>query len=157
MAAKKKTRKKPAKLKKTAAKKRRPIRKKATKKNLKKKPALKKAAVKTKALANKKSPGAKTRGTLEKRVPEERRKVETEAFAPGERRPSPALQSGDLQGISNVEGADSESVSELIEEGNAFEADVVTGVEEAGKRSSREVHTREVPEDDVPGEYLDEE
>jgi hypothetical protein len=65
-------------------------------------------------------------------------------------------QSGDLQGLSNVESADSESVDELIEEGNAFEAGVVDGVEEAGDRGEREVHTREVPEDDVPGEYLDE-
>jgi len=65
-------------------------------------------------------------------------------------------ESGDLQGLSNVESADSESVDELVEEGNAFEAGVVSGVEEAGRRGEREVHTREVPEDDVPGEYLDE-
>jgi hypothetical protein len=64
-------------------------------------------------------------------------------------------QSGDLQGLSRREGADSESVEELIEEGNAFEADVVTGVEEAGEDDEREVHTHEVPEDDVPDEYLD--
>jgi len=66
-------------------------------------------------------------------------------------------QSGDLQGLSDVETADSESVDELIEEGNAFEAGVVSGVEDAAKRGEREVHTREVPEDDVPGEYSDEE
>src|SRR5438105_4182017 len=66
-------------------------------------------------------------------------------------------QSGDLQGLSHVENADSESVDELIEEGNAFEAGVVSGVEDAGRRGVREVRTREVPEDDVPGEYLDEE
>src|SRR5258708_22221897 len=35
-----------------------------------------------------------------------------------------AGQSGDLQGLSNRERADSESVDELIEEGNAFEAGV---------------------------------
>jgi hypothetical protein len=64
-------------------------------------------------------------------------------------------QSGDLQGLSNVESADSESVDELLEEGNAFEADAVKGVEEAGDFDEREVHTHEVPEDDVPGEYLD--
>jgi len=58
--------------------------------------------------------------------------------------------------LSNVEGADSESVDELIEEGNAFEAGVVEGVEEADDGGVREVRTREVPEDDVPGEYLDE-
>jgi hypothetical protein len=63
-------------------------------------------------------------------------------------------QSGDLQGISNVEDADSESVDELLEEGNAFEAGVVAGVEEAG--DAEEVRTREVPVDDVPGEYLEE-
>ena len=71
--------------------------------------------------------------------------------------PRSGRQSGDLQGLSDVESADSESVDELIEEGNAFEAGVVSGVEDAGERGVREVRTREVPEDDVPGEYLDEE
>jgi hypothetical protein len=61
----------------------------------------------------------------------------------------------DLQGLSNVEQADSESVDELLEEGNAFEAGVVEGVEEADDSDEREVRTREVPEDDVPEEYLD--
>lgn len=64
-------------------------------------------------------------------------------------------QSGDLQGLSRAEQADSESVDELIEEGNPFEADVVAGVEEADNADQSEVHTREVPEDDVPEEYLD--
>lgn len=56
-----------------------------------------------------------------------------------------------------MEEADSESVDELLEEGNAFEAGVVEGVEDAEDHGVREVRTREVPEDDVPGEYLDEE
>lgn len=43
----------------------------------------------------------------------------------------------------------------MVEEGNVFEAGVVTGVEEADDAEEREVHTHEVPEDDVPGEYLD--
>lgn len=64
-------------------------------------------------------------------------------------------ESGDLQGLSNRERADSESVDELLEEGNAFEAGVVSGVEQADDADGREVHTREVPEDDVPEEYLD--
>ena len=64
-------------------------------------------------------------------------------------------QSGDLQGLSNIERADSETVDELLEEGNAFEADVGTGVEGAGDADEREVHTHEVPEDDVPDEYLE--
>jgi hypothetical protein len=67
------------------------------------------------------------------------------------------LQSGDLEGLSNVESADSESVDELLEEGNAFEAGVVSGVEDSREREGKEVRTREVPEDDVPSEYLDEE
>jgi hypothetical protein len=62
---------------------------------------------------------------------------------------------GDLQGLSAVESADSESVAELLEEGNALEADVVAGVE-AADADNREVESHEVPEDDVPGEYLDE-
>jgi hypothetical protein len=66
-------------------------------------------------------------------------------------------QSGDLQGLSKGESADSESVDELMEEGNAFEAGVVAGVEDAAGHDEKEVRTREVPEDDVPGEYLDEE
>ena len=65
------------------------------------------------------------------------------------------VESGDLQGLSRAETADSESVDELLEEGNAFEAGVVSGVEEADDEEPREVHTHEVPEDDVPEEYLD--
>ena len=64
------------------------------------------------------------------------------------------LQSGDLQGLSNIESADSESVDELLEEGNAFEAGVVWGIEDSRGREGQEVRTREVPEDDVPDEYL---
>lgn len=66
-------------------------------------------------------------------------------------------QSGDLQGLSRPAAADSESVDELLEEGNAFEADAVIGVEEADSADEKEVRTHEVPEDDVPGEYLDKE
>ena len=65
-------------------------------------------------------------------------------------------QAGDLQGLSSRAGADSESVDELVEEGNAFEAGAISGVEEADDSEGQEVHTHEVPEDDVPGEYLDE-
>jgi hypothetical protein len=64
-------------------------------------------------------------------------------------------QSGDLQGLSDSASADSESVDELLEEGNAFEAEVVEGVENAPDADRGEVRTHEVPEDDVPGEYLD--
>jgi hypothetical protein len=66
-----------------------------------------------------------------------------------------ARQSGDLQGLSRAEQADSESVDELVEEGNLFEAGAVAGVEEADNADEREVRTHELPEDDVPEEYLD--
>jgi len=66
-----------------------------------------------------------------------------------------AGQSGDAQGISGAAQADSQSVEELVEEGNAFEASIVDGVENAKDPDVSEVTTRQVPEDDVPGEYRD--
>jgi hypothetical protein len=63
-------------------------------------------------------------------------------------------QSGDTQGLSNAAEADSESVEELVEEGQDFEAGVVAGVEDADA-SQGEVRTKQVREDDVPLEYLE--
>jgi hypothetical protein len=68
--------------------------------------------------------------------------------------PDSAGQSGDTQQLPDTAGADSESVEELMDEGNAFEADAVLGVENAKDPDVSEVTTREVPEDDVPPEYL---
>jgi hypothetical protein len=61
----------------------------------------------------------------------------------------------DFEGLSRAEEADSESVDELVEEGNVFEAGAVAGVEAADDEDTKEVRTHELPEDDVPGEYLD--
>ena len=80
-----------------------------------------------------------------------------EAVIPSTRRGRDAHsggQSGDTQGLSNVEEADSESVEELVEEGQGFEAGAVAGIEEADA-SQGEVRTKQVPEDDVPREYLE--
>ncbi len=63
-------------------------------------------------------------------------------------------QSGDTQGLSGLAEMDSESVKELLEEGQSFEAEVLEGVENAPDADEGEVRTHEVPEDDVPGEYL---
>jgi len=63
-------------------------------------------------------------------------------------------QAGDLQGLPGVEEADSESVRGLVEEGQAFEAEVIDAVENAPDPDVAEITTREVPEDDVPSEYL---
>jgi hypothetical protein len=50
---------------------------------------------------------------------------------------------------------DSESAEELLEEGQAFEAGIISGVEGAPDADKSEVTTHEVPQDDVPGEYDD--
>lgn len=140
-------------------------------KRLKAKPA-KKAAQKRKAAKNSgrkvvqnksaQSKSVKTKSRAKSvsspkiaRAPQPGKKRPASAFKRDLQGPDSAGQSGDLQGLSNLERADSESVDELIEEGNAFEAGVVAGVEEADDAEVREVHTHEVPEDDVPEEYLD--
>ena len=164
MAAKKKTKKKQTKSRRTAGNKMTPMKKtakkklamkrKTPKKELAKKAAQKKATVKTKAVG-KKTIGVKTATALKKQVRKKSQSVDTVAFSPEGSGARSGRQSGDLQGLSNVQGADSQSVDELLEEGNAFEADAVTGVEDAGDADEREVRTHEVPQDDVPEEYRD--
>jgi len=61
-------------------------------------------------------------------------------------------QAGDIQGLTRVADVDSESVEELLEEGQAFEAGVVSGVANAADADEAEVTTHEVPEDDVPND-----
>ncbi len=65
-----------------------------------------------------------------------------------------AGQSGDTQGLSDVAEEGSESVVELLEDGQYLEAEAIGGVENAPDADVSEVHTKEVPEDDVPWEYL---
>jgi len=134
----KKTKKKqPAKRKKILAKKT------AVKKKAKAKPVPKKAAPK------KKPPRGK------KIVREKSQILETAKSEPAGMGARSGGQSGDLQGLSDIAGADSESVDELLEEGNAFEAELVDGIENVPDADKGEVTTHEVPEDDVPEEYLD--
>ena len=68
--------------------------------------------------------------------------------------PGSAGQSGDTQGLPDDAEAGSESVLELVESGQSFEAEVIDGVEKAQGEDGAEVRTKEVPEDDVPFEYL---
>jgi hypothetical protein len=63
-----------------------------------------------------------------------------------------AGQSGDTQGLSRATDVDSESVEELLEEGQTAEAGVVGGVERADADQG-EVRTTQFNEDDVPREY----
>ena len=68
--------------------------------------------------------------------------------------PGSAGQSGDTQGLSDVAEAGSQSVEELVQEGQFFEAEAIAGVEDAPDADLAEVHVKQVPEDDVPSEYL---
>ncbi len=162
MAIKKKTKK--TKSKKATGKKSRPAKKLAKKAKTPKKLAKKKPASKTSAKVKgtnknhkEKTIGGKSTSAVKKQPPKKRGRADAEPFSARGDRSGSGGQSGDLQGLSNTESADSESVDELLEEGNAFEAGIVRGVEDAGDADEEEVHTHEVPEDDVPGEYLDEE
>ena len=161
MAAKKRTKNRKANALRSAGNKVTPMKQKVKKKLVKKKIAKKNAAregaaVKAKAVSTRTS-GGNAVAAFKKPVRRRSQSVDT-VPSPLERPVSRSSgQSGDLQGLSNVESVDSESVNELLEEGNAFEADVVMGVEDAGDAEEREVRTHEVPEDDVPGEYLDKE
>jgi hypothetical protein len=133
----------------------------ANKKKTKKKPAGKKAPKKKllkKASPKKKLPAkkaSKRAGGRKTGFSAKREVVDNVVFEPTGRGARSGGQSGDLQGLSGREASDSESVDELLEEGNAFEAEVVKGVEDADGADEREVHTHEVPEDDVPDEYLE--
>jgi len=50
-------------------------------------------------------------------------------------------QAGDLQGLSNVEEADSESASEFIAEGQPFVAGIIEGVEHASDPDGAQTKT----------------
>jgi hypothetical protein len=134
--------KKPARKKKSAKKPARPKKKIVLKKKLA--PA-KKASKKKPARRKKKSAS---------RTPAE---VSNPIVSPSRRGLGPGAggQSGDNQGLSRKESADSESVEELSEEGQEYEAEVISGVENARDPDQGEVTTKEVPEDDVPSEYDD--
>jgi hypothetical protein len=92
------------------------------------------------------------RGSLASRG--EGQSVETINLQPKGLDPKSGGQSGALQGLSDVESASSESVDELLEEGNAFEAEVVKGVEDAPDADQGEVRTHQRPqEEDLPEDF----
>src|SRR5437879_2065801 len=67
--------------------------------------------------------------------------------------PGSAGMSGDDQGLSDVEQSGGESVRELVQEGQYYEAEAVSGVENAPEADQGPVRTRQAPADDVPEEY----
>ena len=133
--------------------------KKAAKKKVaaKKKPILKKKVAAKKAAPKKKAAGKKPVRRKVKRASRGTQEVTNPVAIRGRRGLGAASggQSGDTQGLSERETADSESVTELAEEGQDYEAEVVSGVENAKDPDEGEVTTSEVPEDDVPPEYQD--
>jgi hypothetical protein len=124
--------------------------KKAKSKRTSKKKAAPKKVARPKKTAPKKKTSKKKRRALGKT-----QKIATMTFEPKGLGANSGGQSGDLQGLSDLAGADSESVDELLEEGNAFEAEVVKGVQDAPDADQGEVRTHEIQEDDVPDEYLE--
>jgi hypothetical protein len=155
-------RKKSARKKKTVSKKNPALKKSAAKrapsatKKTVKKTAPKKRAAKKKALPKKKS-SAKKKPAAKKAT---RRRAEViNPITPSGRRglgPESGGQSGDTQGLSRRSYDDSESVEELMEEGQYMEAEAVSGVENAPDADQGEVRTKQFPEDDVPEEYQNE-
>lgn len=137
-------------LKKSAARRAPSARKKTVKKAAPKKAAAKKKpATMKKSAAKKKSAKKATRrraDVINPITPRGRRGLGAESGG----------QSGDTQGLSRRSYDDSESVEELMEEGQYMEAEAVSGVENAPDADQGEVRTRQFPEDDVPEEYKDE-
>ncbi len=87
-------------------------------------------------------------------VPEDQPTGENEGGNIDAEGPDSAGQSGDTQDLSELEDASNESVSELMEEDQAFEAEVISGVEDAPPADEAEVetHERHPAEDDIPPE-----
>jgi hypothetical protein len=115
----------------------------------------KKKVVLKQKLAPKKAAPKKKPSRKRKSAPRNPAEVSNPIVSPNRRGLGPGAggQSGDNQGLSRRESADSESVEELTEEGQEYEAEVISGVENARDPDQAEVTTKEVPEDDVPGEY----
>jgi hypothetical protein len=160
---KKPTRKRSAASKKVTAKKK-PMKKAATGKSVahKQSAAKKKSAVKKKFVDKKKSVAKKRTVAEKKAVARRATRGRAEVINPVTPRGRRGVgaesggQSGDTQGLSRQSYDDSESVEELMEEGQYMEAEAVSGVENARDADQGEVRTRQFPEDDVPQEYKDE-
>jgi hypothetical protein len=124
--------------------------KRAKKVTAKAKLSAKKRAPKQKAP---RKPAARRRPARQAQVLLGSQSVETVQLKRRARAAAAGAGGGDFGGVSVVEGAGSESPEELLEEGQTFEAGIVSGVENAPDPDQGEVHTHEVPQDDVPEEY----
>lgn len=80
------------------------------------------------------------------RRPDNETRMDEVGADPGQTGPDSGGQSGDTQGLSEVADAADESVEELADTGQAYEAEVIEGVEDAADHPERPVHTHEDPD-----------
>jgi hypothetical protein len=120
----------------------------------------KKITAKAKLSAKKKAPKEKAASKAARRRPARQtqvalgsQSVETVHLKRRARTAAAGAGGGDFSGVSVDESAGPESAEELLEEGQTFEAGIVSGVENATDEG--EVHTHETLQDDVPEEYDD--
>jgi hypothetical protein len=132
--------------------------KKRNKKQVKNK-AKAKVSAKAKLTAKKKSvkrsARPRVRASLLRETSVGSQSVETVSLKPKALRARAGAGGGDYGGVSTVAAADSESADELLEEGQTFEAGIVSGVEDAPDADQGPLRTREISQDDVPEEYDD--
>jgi hypothetical protein len=103
-----------------------PSQKKNRKRDKRKKTAPPRSAVKKKLAAKTQRKSSPRKATKKKRRVRGRpATVDMVPFEPRGLGARSGGQAGDLQGLSGIEGAASDSVEELLEEGNAYEADIV--------------------------------
>ena len=76
-------------------------------------------------------PAARRRPVRQTQVVMGSQSVETVPLKRRARTAAAGAGGGDFEGVSVVEGVDSESADELLEEGQTFEAGIVSGVEDA--------------------------
>lgn len=62
---------------------------------------------------------------------------------PGETGADSGGQSGDTQGLSSIAEDAEESVQELAESGQAYEAEIIAGIEDAADHPERPAHTHQ--------------
>jgi hypothetical protein len=80
---------------------------------------------------------------VKRKLPNDEAQIEEVGNDPEELASDSAGQSGDAQGLSQTADADEESVEELAETDQAYEAEAVDGLEDAADHPERPVQTRE--------------
>src|SRR5260370_15668366 len=130
--------------------------KKRTKKQSKSNPKAKasaRAKLSAKKKAGKRGARPRTRAVRPREVAVGSQSVETVSVKPKALRARAGAGGGDYGGVSTVEGADSERADELLEEGQTFEAGIVSGGEDAPDADQGEGQTHQLPQYSLPKKY----